>query len=278
MKTAFTEPLEIKSLEAYIKAVCDEASLWINYNRNFAKNRYPLVLYRGQEKDDPLLPKMAREKLLSKDIAQKEQNIISEFRKLACPFTDYKFKNNEWDMLALAQHHGLPTRLLDWTENPLAALWFALVKENPETDFRYVYRLILNGDEIFDINLGTKPFDLNQTGVFRPNHVTKRITVQTGWFSVHNCIKGKFISLNDQKNFSKRLAKYKIPNDPLLIKDILIRLDRLGINHFTLFPDVDGLSKYLEWRYTENNMKVPIRKRKPFTITHRLVSKKPEES
>ena len=46
---------------------------------------------------------------------------------------------NDWDLLALAQHHSLPTRLLDWSENPLVALWFAFNENDEVTKKRVLW-------------------------------------------------------------------------------------------------------------------------------------------
>lgn len=206
-----------------------------------------LVLYRGQEEDWGLLPKIGRDTYLSSDILKKEEKIITEFQRLAYPHLDINLKDNDWDLLALAQHHRLPTRLLDWTEYPLAALWFAFAKENRNYSNRYVWSFIVKENELGNANNGF-PYNQPRTIVFKPNHITKRITAQNGWFTVHKFVekKKKFVPLNENRIYYKRLTKFIIPES--LRDDILISLDRLGINSFSLFPDLDGLSDYLDWK------------------------------
>jgi hypothetical protein len=92
------------------------------------------------------------------------------------------------------------------------------------------------------------PFNNPRTVAFKPNHVTPRLISQNGWFTTHKFIEktNKFIKLNKNKDYTKRLFEYKIDNNTR--EEILTRLDTLGINEFTLFPNLDGLSKYLVWK------------------------------
>src|ERR1700722_6840868 len=83
------------------------------------------VLYRGvTDAAYELIPKIGRDKVLdSESVLQCEQAVFAEFKRAASPFLTPQPQNDlEW--LFLCQHHGLPTRLLDWTTNPLVALYF----------------------------------------------------------------------------------------------------------------------------------------------------------
>jgi hypothetical protein len=217
-----------------------------------------IVLFRGQREDKALIPPIGRD-YLDEGFPKWEKRMLADFRRDSIPFLEFK-PETDWDWLAIAQHHGMATRLLDWTSNPLAALWFA-VKQPASKDengkighgvvwvFRPTGEDYIDFSEIDDDDTKPSPFRGTRTKVFQPNHVTRRIVAQSGWFTVHKFDSDKpgFVALGNNKQYKNRLQKLCIPPDafPVLREE----LDRCGVNNASLFPDLDGICSRVQWTY-----------------------------
>jgi hypothetical protein len=205
------------------------------------------MLYRGQTLDKGLLPKIARYNL--PDVEETEREMLEDFQRRSLHLIDYH-PGNSWDWLALAQHHGMATRLLDWTENPLIALWFSMSPklEDMNVDYSVVWGFNVPKEDIVISTDDKDPFKGRTTKVFKPNHITKRISSQFGWFTIHKANADlKFIPFEKNDEYSKRLFKIKV--DSKCFKECKVRLHNFGINSSSMYPDIDGLAKHVEWLF-----------------------------
>jgi hypothetical protein len=193
------------------------------------------IIYRGLRSSQfDLIPSIGRidPPPSSRSKQTNEKEILRLFKEKSLPFLSYVPSTN-WEWLALGQHHGLPTRLLDWTRNPLVACYFAVEDECGDDSVIYAFR----NNWYISIEKHPEPFEYDRVGKFIPRHLTRRITVQAGLFTIHP---------NPYKSFdSSYLEKIIIPNK---IRHQLKKiLNTYGIDRYSLFPDIDGLASHIKW-------------------------------
>ena len=210
---------------------------------------------REQDRKTNLTPKIGRKdarRSLStsgsrgyrKYLEQEEFELYEHFRRAAIPHVSGRLEALE--LLALARHHSLPTRLLDWTESLLIAAFFAVAEADPDDVVPVIYAATGIQDAIPNVQRSRLPLDRLQTlnelpdvAMYRPPHVSPRITAQRGAFSVHRVPEVPFSA---PKFFTISLRG----DNPLTYK---MNLHYAGINHATLFPDLDGVAQQLHWQY-----------------------------
>lgn len=202
-----------------------------------------IVLFRGQDCDEPLLPKIARKNPAS-DTTVKERRMLAELRRTGGAFIPAG--EDDWDLLARAQHFGMATRLLDWSTNPLAALWFACCDRDKGKP-GYIYRFDPDDDQVVSKSENSDPFGAARTMVYRPHLNNARLVAQAGWFTLHRYSKPevKFVPLEQNRNARSKLQKWSIAGE--LKATLLEQLDQLGVNQRTLFPDLEGVCRHLNW-------------------------------
>lgn len=194
------------------------------------------TIFRGamSAEEHDLTPLVGRIKFIYEDHKKEEKLMFIKFKERAIPFLEIN-PRDEWDWLSLAQHHGLPTRLLDWTLNPLVAAYFAV--ENLTFNGDSIIYAIHKLTEINSIKM-PDPFAVDTVMKYVPRHITRRITVQAGLFTIHP-------EPNEPYHNPDAVDKIIIRNGAR--RELKKTLYWYGIHSSTLFPDLDGLAKHIRY-------------------------------
>lgn len=294
-------PFEIESFDEYLNTIHSE----LGQNREGKRRLY----FRGQSKRAtegyPLTPSVARYKHLGSlslpEREQKECEVLETFSNHLLTYVQHR-PQTAWEELAIAQHHGLPTRFMDWTTNPLVALYFAVRNTSGRSADSAVYVLISNPKRYADLKRGQAaqvkpvgdaatesasdpeddayadfstddstpvaatvdtttptdstelsadvgplelptPFKISENIIYDPPHVSPRIRAQDGvllacWQPMQPL---------DEKDYLEIVIKQAAH------EDIRRRLDQYGVFDKQLFPDLDGIAKWLKYRAYEIN-------------------------
>lgn len=214
--------------------------------------------WRGQSGCWPLLSGIHRPGLCPQEsLARCERDLARRFLLGARTRHDHWPEGDNVLQLAMMQHYRLPTRLLDWTESPLFALFFAVKSDDDTPGVLWAFSpadlnkaefhadMLLSPYQREDIQLLFKgPFDdstenLNKVAAVPIRHIDIRQTVQLSVFTIH----GNKNPLDNYEGNERFLMKFEIPAESK--KSLRLELFAFGIRESNIFPDLDHLADEL---------------------------------
>lgn len=219
-----------------------------------------------------LIPSLYRHEKVKKieELIDLEYKLMTRFRQRSIPFHD-KSLDKDWEALFLMQHYGIPTRLLDWTENPFIALFFSglyakteFIKGNkkatspsavwiinPELWNKHALRnisysgeiLSTNDDQIKSYQPTPKYTTMNEKPVaLHGVHNSERIVAQRGVFMLFGSS-----TLPLETQYEKDGFPFSCLTKIVINRSVLLNLHESlvekGITESVVFPDLEGLAK-----------------------------------
>jgi hypothetical protein len=263
-----------KTLSKFIERIRTISTEW-----ETKKDGEPNLWFRGSQNASwRLIPKLYRSKASARTLLEDENEIREEFVRRAPSLTTYS-PRNAWEWYFLMQHYSAPMRLLDWTEDPQIALYFALMESEGYQDAAvwvldpwHLNELVLKTDEVLPpgsdgLAEGDRRkyppwlldrFDAKKrlkkplpVAIF-PNQFDRRIAAQRSCFTVHGLKKDSLDALFPRAQ--RLLAKIMIPGYKVL--DGRSELEGFSVDEATIYPDLEGLGKCVA-RWTGDGKPLP---------------------
>lgn len=232
----------MSSITSTVKSVSE----YLEWTRASKRNTR-LVLYRGQRKPWKMLPSLTRVGT-PETLIEHEMALLDCFKREAARCL-HIVPDNDWDWLVVAQHHGLPTRLLDWTSDPKVALWFALEKTQITLGSEPVVWQLCPDAKDYVANQATeRPFQGTRTKLFETSFHIPRVRAQQGYFSLskHNSKwKSGFVALEENSNLKDSLTGVGISLKHA--SSMLSELESEGYTRNKIYPPrVDAIAKMVK--------------------------------
>jgi FRG domain len=202
--------------------------------------------------------------------ADLEDHVMRNFVRYARPHVEKS--SNDWEELISAQHHGVPTRLLDWSYSPLVAAFFATRPGRGEEHARAVWRLdwqrmhrafrfpqlallISDLENLLDDEHHASPWGLFQRPrnarpfacLVEPPSLDARIAAQAAVFTICSDKLVSFDTFLRNNELADALTRFVIPAE--CVATIRDQLDLVGIDERRLFPDLDGVAAAIRRYY-----------------------------
>jgi hypothetical protein len=200
-------------------------------------------IFRGvSDASHELVPSIGRTDVFKAHPQDAEERILEEFRYRFAAEIDSR-PYDDWELLAFAQHVGVPTRLLDWSTSPLIALFFALCAEKDTDRAVYCVSLSKHGNEISRLERqNSSPFKVQQVKRFSPPLSFRRLRNQRGVFTVQP---------DPLNELPLKYAK-KITIKKGLVPAFRNILFQFGIDYAYIYPDEEGIGQQLKWHASSN--------------------------
>ena len=239
-----------------------------SWNEGLGRFR-PNHAFRGT--DDASYPLETSITRLGGDVEDLERHLLRNFRKYAQ--RDAVEQDSLWHWLSVAKHHGLPTRLLDWTHSPFVAMHFATADIDKfdahgaiwVVDYVEAHKLLPEeltaelaeeGSNLFTVEMLSGAVgsleDLDRmhppgfVGFFEPPSVDERIVNQYALLSFMSDPRARL-----DRWLEERPGLWKKVMVPAELKwEVRDKLDQANVTERVLFPGLDGLSSWLKRHYT----------------------------